>query len=271
MELEPQTNNDKYKYSVGLKFGDIVDDSSILSRNEKTQSDSESSDTSEGLRCQNASSFNDDVCSLMTAQESRDIDQTNMKKIISLTKKLKESKSSTEEEIIASIEISPEGYAKITYPSDYSSEDIISIVKITNSTARESGENLSYDEDYTKDKRDDGTTIFSMVLNASICEKNSLIEVLYCPEPSELFLNENVENNSARKNFQKRMSNHIFESVEKIQQNKNKPEFILVPYKIGIYSDRLLQSHELLLVFDMNNKDYVKYFDSSHFTQNYSR
>ena len=84
-----------------------------------------------------------------------------------------------------------------------------------------------------------------MALNA-IASKNGVVsDVLYCPEPRETLDGEGRMDNNSRKNFQKRISEHIFESVGNIREseNENKPKFIFVPYKIGIYMARKEYKH----------------------------
>ena len=239
------------KYSVNLDFK-LADD--------------KGSNTGE-IQVESTNFSDDDVFSFIALVEPEEKDQTKMKKIITLTKK---SSDSIKEDILI-IEISPEGFAEITHPDQYDNKFITRMVEIANSISRKPGENLNYDENYAKDVRDDGTVIFSMVLNTIICKKNNTSKVLYFPEPIDMFEDENREDNDARGKFQKRISSHMFESVEKIQQSENKPNFIFIPYKISIYGGNGQQSHELLLVFDMKKKKgekgYVKYFDSSHFTQ----
>lgn len=255
---------------------DKLDTSDII---EENQEDSNSLNSDEELQLNIDTDFSDSsgIFDYMTLQEPTEKDETKKEKTISLAKKLKNSEE--KEELVISVKISPEGVAKIICPNEYDSDDIDCMIGIINSNKREKlGNNSNYDEDFSKDKRDDPEVIFSMILNAATYE-NHMLKILYFPEPTETLEGENPISddigicNDARKKYQERISKHIFESIEKMKQtlNENKPKFVFVPYKIGIWGAKGLQSHELLLVFDMSkqkgDEGYVKYFDSSHFTQ----
>lgn len=216
-----------------------------------------------------------DPLDFMSPVPQEEKDETKLEKILTLNKE-----ENGVEEKVAEVTIDIDGFAKITYPERYNRADISDIsdileyIKHANSSYRQNEYNTSeYDEDYAKDGRDDYTVIFSMAINA-IASKNGVVsDVLYCPEPRETLDGEGRMDNNSRKNFQKRISEHIFESVGNIREseNENKPKFIFVPYKIGIYGEKGIQIHELLLVFDTSKQKgengYVKYFDSLHFTQ----
>ena len=155
-------------------------------------------------------------------------DETKLEKILTLNKK----ENGVKEKVVE-VTIDIDGVVKITYPERYNRADILEYIKHANSSYRQNEYNTSeYDEDYAKDGRDDYTAIFSMALNAIVSKNCVVPDVLYCPEPRETLDGEGKTDNGSRKNFQQRISRHIFESIGKIKENENKPKFIFVPYKM---------------------------------------
>lgn len=188
-----------------------------------------------------------DPLDFMSPVPQEEKDETKLEKILTLNKE-----ENGVEEKVAEVTIDIDGFAKITYPERYNRADISDIsdileyIKHANSSYRQNEYNTSeYDEDYAKDGRDDYTTIFSMALNA-IASKNGVVsDVLYCPKPINTLEGESiVENGTTTKNnetimkFQQRISRHIFESVDKVRESRNKSRFIFVPYRIEICNNK---------------------------------
>ena len=221
-----------------------------------------------------------DPLDFMSPVPQEEKDETKLEKILTLNKE-----ENGVKEKVAEVIIDIDGVAKITYPERYNRADISDIsdileyIKHANSYYRQNEYNTSeYDEDYAKDGRDDYTAIFSMALNAIVSKNCVVPDVLYCPKPINTLEGESIvenftatKNNETITNFQRRISRHIFESVDKVRKSRNKSRFIFVPYRIEICNNKREYAHELLLAFDTSKQQgengYVKYFDSSHFTQ----
>ena len=183
----------------------------------------------------------DDPFDFMSPVPQEEKDETKLEKILILNKE-----ENGVKEKIAEVTIDIDGFAKITYPERYNRADILEYIKHANSSCRQQKNvALKYDENYAKDDRDDYTAIFSMALNAIVSKNCVVPDVLYCPEPKETLDGESRMDNNSRKNFQQRISRHIFESIGKIREseNENKPKFIFIPHKIGIYMARKEYKH----------------------------